>query len=64
MLFGRSAIQPVYLFVPFHLMAEDKCFSDRTLYATVKSSALVVQLKLCLLMKLTYDDVSLQSIIF
>ena len=65
--FGRSVVQPislfdVYLFVPFHLMALNpllkKCFSDLNLYEAVKSSDLVVQLKLkCLLVKPSHDDI-------
>ena len=61
-MFGRSAIQPVCLFdvylpVRFHLIAFKTCFSDLK-YEAVKSSGLVVKLKLkCLLMKPTQDDI-------
>ena len=47
----------------FHSMAYNllyfkKCFSDLNLYKAIKSSGLVVQLKLqCLLMKPTHDDI-------
>ena len=67
MLFGRSGIQPAclydaYLFVPHSFNGLNspllkKCFSNLNANEAVKSSGLVVQLKLkCLLMETTHDD--------
>ena len=69
-LFGRSAIQPVcllgvYLFVTLKSPLLKKCFTDLNLYEAVKSSSLVVQLKLkCLLMKPTHDDIIVAKEVF
>ena len=67
-LFGRSAIQPACLFDMYLFCTPSfnglkspvlkKCFCDLNVYEAVKSSGLVVQLKLkCLLMKPTHDDI-------
>ena len=68
-LFGRSAIQlvclfNVYLFDCFKSpLLNNTCLRDLNLYEAVKSSGLVVQLKLkCLLMRPTQDDIEAKEV--